>query len=524
MEQSLSTLAYKGSIPEAINVAKNEKKLFVVYISGKDSESSQLENSTWTDPKVAESVSKYCILLHIPEGGADAAQFSAIYPQKSIPCITAVGYNGLQLWQNEGFVSAEVLASSLEKVWLSLHIQETTVTVLSAALASKKSETSTSGVSSMGSEQGSSASTIALSPSTGKNSKLPESTREANSSTGEENESRECTVEAKGNELGSVISSKLIDTKEVESTSEKSNSSNEATKELQCPATVDFENAVAHRISSSAEDSSPALEKDSDNHSVSIGGSQTEATVVMQDEKGDSVDDKKNDAFDNATTVKKLNDVHLNIRIPNGANLQEKFSVTSTLRRVKDYVDQHQTSVVGSYDLAIPYPRKVFDDQDLCKTLSELGLYDRQALIVVPHRLETDQPRPTTINSVDSSNESNGGYFAYVKRIFSFINPFSYLGGDSSSTSSGEQSQNGLWEYSPNATLQSNLNQAGSRSTSGTSRNDDKGRKPTTSRFGSNIHTLKHDEDDGRFNDRNSFWNGNSTQYGGGGGSDNDGK
>lgn len=32
--RSLSSLTYKGSIPEAINEAKKQKKLFVVYISG----------------------------------------------------------------------------------------------------------------------------------------------------------------------------------------------------------------------------------------------------------------------------------------------------------------------------------------------------------------------------------------------------------------------------------------------------------------------------------------------------------
>ena len=82
----------------------------------------------------------------------------------------------------------------------------------------------------------------------------------------------------------------------------------------------------------------------------------------------------------------------------------------------------------------------------------------------------------------------------------------------------------------PNSTVQNNSTQARrpythfepNQSTSGTSRNDGKGRKPTTSRYGSNIHTLKHDEDDGRFSDRNSFWNGSSTQYGGG--DNNDGK
>ena len=34
MEQSLVSLTYKGTIPEAINEAKKQRKLFVVYISG----------------------------------------------------------------------------------------------------------------------------------------------------------------------------------------------------------------------------------------------------------------------------------------------------------------------------------------------------------------------------------------------------------------------------------------------------------------------------------------------------------
>ena len=45
--------------------------------------------------------------------------------------------------------------------------------------------------------------------------------------------------------------------------------------------------------------------------------------------------------------------------------------------------------------------------------------------------------------------------------------------------------------------------------------NGSRSRQPTTSRFGSNIHTLRRDEDDEQFKDNNTYWNGNSTQYGG---------
>ncbi|KAJ0778583.1 hypothetical protein HanLR1_Chr02g0073261 [Helianthus annuus] len=58
-------------------------------------------------------------------------------------CILLLAYKIFISFFNEltdGFVSAEVLASTVEKSWLSLHVQETTATFLTAALASRQSE------------------------------------------------------------------------------------------------------------------------------------------------------------------------------------------------------------------------------------------------------------------------------------------------------------------------------------------------------------------------------------------------
>lgn len=73
----------------------------------------------------------------------------------------------------------------------------------------------------------------------------------------------------------------------------------------------------------------------------------------------------------------------------------------------------------------------------------------------------------------------------------------------------------------PNPSLQDTLRGGTGRSATTPSPEQSKpvsGRKQAP-RFGGNIHTLKHEDDDSRFNDRNTFWNGNSTQFGG----DNDG-
>lgn len=93
---------------------------------------------------------------------------------------------------------------------------------------------------------------------------------------------------------------------------------------------------------------------------------------------------------------------------------------------------------------------------DLSKELSELGLLNRQALIVIPHHpataLNKGQPLSrnytSSDNDVNPSNTNNEGYFGRVKRLLSYVNPLSYLGNGVGTTSSEQGSNDGLWQYS----------------------------------------------------------------------------
>ncbi|KAK8487110.1 hypothetical protein V6N13_133498 [Hibiscus sabdariffa] len=517
MSESLSSLTYKGSILEAIREAQNQKKLFVVHISGEDDDDSKnLDHSTWTDLKVKESLSKYCILLHIRGGSTDAANFSAIYPQKSVPCLTAIGFNGVQVWQSEGFVSAELLASSLEKAWLTLHIQETTAAVLGAALASKKYESSRSGASTViQSEQGSSSSTSVPSTTTDGVVQCLETKLAVTSGMLEEKNCSDKKVKEQISELVDQGGSESFSTENLTNVaSERCDVSNEATRTVD--ASVTFSQPVPVSV---------IPVKEIDHQSSFPGGSGPEK--AMQHEKNKSIDGRQDGASENTATANVPTIVHLNIRLPDGNSLQEKFPVGNTLRMIKDYVDSNQSIGMGSYDLAIPYPRKLFGDQDLSQSLLDLGLLNRQALIAVPRQRSTGFQGQRSFADQRNSTPSeattgrNGGYFAYLRRFLSYFNPFSYLGGSTGTRSSttAPASRSGIWEYSPNPTLRNNL--AGTNRTyppnsaNRSSLTDSRSRRPTTSRYGSNIHTLKHDEDDSRFSDRNPFWNGNSTQYGG---------
>ncbi|KAL5204502.1 hypothetical protein ABZP36_009373 [Zizania latifolia] len=139
MERTLDSLTYKGSIPDAINQSRWDKKLFVVYISGEDEASSSLEQST-LDENVAEVIGRCCIFLHLKQGNVDASQFSAIYPQKAIPSISVIGLNGVMLWRHEGYISSNDLKENIEKSWAAFHLQDTAATFLTASLASRTAE------------------------------------------------------------------------------------------------------------------------------------------------------------------------------------------------------------------------------------------------------------------------------------------------------------------------------------------------------------------------------------------------
>lgn len=92
-----------------------------------------------------------------------------------------------------------------------------------------------------------------------------------------------------------------------------------------------------------------------------------------------------------------------------------------------------------------------FTDLDLSKSLAELELLGRQALIVVPHERGRgnnsregafiSHPRP------DSSAADGEGYFAFARRVLSYFNPFSYLGGHGNGATSSSGQDTSSAEY-----------------------------------------------------------------------------
>lgn len=84
---------------------------------------------------------------------------------------------------------------------------------------------------------------------------------------------------------------------------------------------------------------------------------------------------------------------------------------------------------------------------DLDRTLSDLGLHNRQALIIVL-RNKVDVTSLHGLNNPAESNHTtiggDAGYFATIRKLFSYVNPLSYLGGSSNTSNTARDS---IWQY-----------------------------------------------------------------------------
>ncbi|XP_047091847.1 plant UBX domain-containing protein 11-like [Lolium rigidum] len=522
MENTIDSLTYKGSIPEAINQSRREKKLFVIYISGEDETSSRMEQSTLVDEHVAGVISRCCIFLQLKHGNVDALQFSAIYPQKSIPSVSVVGLNGAMLWNHEGYISPEDLKESIEKAWAALHLQETAATLLAASLASRMADPANTASTNMPSTESSSTSEDhSNSPS-----QFPESSSVRGSANSTELVAQPPSSITQAELLKTSESSKSDSTPCNITTEEKLDSARKAvlpefsassnmhscTDPNQTGSTPPLKGKNKVGEISTAVPSEPAA-------SIITGRSTSSELLVEQDKATTS------SAVDVTSDSANKDDIQLVIRIPNGPSLQIKLTKEDVLRKVKNFVDENKGSAIGSYNLAMLYPRKVFTEQDMETSLYELGIETRQALVVVPNpqsvkvaRHQSSSPSSDLDHIVDSDNSGGWGYFGILGTALSYVNPLSYLRGNPEQLgnegsqhyrqSSPSSSRLGMGAASESQPLSSNGSQQAATHSSGNTLR----RRPR--QFGSNIHTLS-SEEQGPSDDRNVFWNGNSTEYGG---------
>jgi len=431
---------------------------------------------------VVEVIGRCCIFLHLKQGNVDASQFSAIYPQKSVPSISVIGLNGVMLWNHEGHISSENMKESIEKAWAALHLQETAATLLTASLASRNAEPVNTTATIL--PQGGSA--------TSENPSFSSTAPDISGASGVAHSAEFVSQLPSG-----TNHDELVEINEIQGEGSKSDSDPE-----------DEDTTPSLKRKNKDDGTCAAIPVVATPSTSSTRGVSTQLLVQQDNITSSAPDEPVSDSV-------KSDDIQLSIRMPSGNRLEIKLTKQDVLRKVKNFVDENKGSGLGSYDLSLVYPKRVFSEQDMETTLYELGIQNRHAMIVVPHR------QPVQVSRLQSSSSSScydagdssggGGYFGYLRTIMSYANPLSYLRGNLT-TSRPELEPN---EGRPSGTWSERGPLPGNRGQDATDESSANTLRRRSRPFGANVHTLGSD-DQGPSDDRNVFWNGNSTEFGGG--------
>ncbi|CAG8496181.1 8911_t:CDS:2 [Acaulospora morrowiae] len=81
-----------------------------------------------------------------------------------------------------------------------------------------------------------------------------------------------------------------------------------------------------------------------------------------------------------AQASKEYTEARLQIRRPDGQPITHTFQSTDTLQVVYDHVTPH---IIGPFQLATTFPRRIFGNSEMGKTLKELGLVPSAVLVAI---------------------------------------------------------------------------------------------------------------------------------------------
>ncbi|XP_024530535.1 plant UBX domain-containing protein 11 isoform X2 [Selaginella moellendorffii] len=480
MSQNSDALFFAGSIPSAVATAQQSSKVFLVYIANDGEESARLEETTWRAPQVVSLILEKFVALRLVHGSVDALHFSVLYPISAVPSITAIGYQGVKLWEQNGFITPEELSKRLQYAvdTFQFQVQTAMAALLGMPTASSSLETPESAASSKPEEP---TQTLSSSPETPQNaaSSKPE---EPTQTLPALKEASLCKVEEKNETLATTSDPGDELSKPVPRTeSDRGEELSEDTSQMPVLTAPAIGRAVEEEIQTPPDQSVEPVEE--------VKGCVLEVPVAKK-----KTTTPPSPPPPEPRPLRIPDKVHLQVKLTDGAVIRREFEKSDTLWTVKYFVDENRTDGNASYAFAVPFPRKIFNAEDYENALVDLDIGYRAVLILVPSsdaKLVTSPSKPSS---------PTGG----MGRWLTYLNPLSYVRGGNASPSERPKSPP---SPSPAASKPS-INDADN------SRKAPPPAKRSSTSWGSNVHTLRHDEDDDMFKRGNTYWNGNATQFG----------
>ncbi|XP_044073642.1 UBX domain-containing protein 4 isoform X2 [Siniperca chuatsi] len=421
-------LWFEGSIPDAINSAKQRSFVFVVVITGEDEQSAQLMSS-WEEDKVSEAAQNCCVAIKVDAKSETCVQFSQIYPVVCIPSSFFIGENGIPLEVIAGSVSAEELMKRINRV-KQMHTQQIGgETVLPEASASVETSPRDSTAPAPAP-----ASALASAPAPAPASALASAPAVSVRSAAAATEPAVVLGTAKASLSNTVDDGSLSATV----TLAENASSDHAT---QCSQSEENLDAKVERLTKKLEERREQRKMGEEENEIrkeierrKVGKDMQDLKRKQEEEKTKRLLEERNrekaeekaarervkqqialDRADRAARYAKTQEeekaakqallqarqaeqearketlvrerstiARIQFRLPDGSSFTNHFSSQSRLQEARDFAVQEVGNRYGNFSLATMFPRREFTSEDLNKTLLELELAPSASIVLLP--------------------------------------------------------------------------------------------------------------------------------------------
>uniref|UniRef100_A0A3Q1EJN5 UBX domain-containing protein 4 n=1 Tax=Acanthochromis polyacanthus TaxID=80966 RepID=A0A3Q1EJN5_9TELE len=475
-------LWFEGSIPEAINLAKQRSFVFVVVITGDDEQSVQLMSS-WEDHRVSEAARNCCVAIKVDAKSTAKCQLlgccsSTPMFEDPVVCIPAsffIGENGIPLEVIAGSVPAEELMKRINRVkqvqiqkldciWLLLEVRTRTRTrslwTTYTALAICQSDTNC----------------VVLLHCPVRLTKKLEERREQRKKGEEEHEiKKEMERRKMGKDMQDFKrkqeedkTKRLLEERNREKAEEKA-----ARERVKQQIALDRADRAA-RYAKTQEDEKAAKQ------------------AILQARQAEQ------EARKEALVRERSTIARIQFRLPDGSSLTNQFPSQSKLQEARQFAAQEVGNRYGNFSLATMFPRREFTGEDLNKTLLELELAPSASIVLLP----SGRPANTVAQS------SGGGLWAVLGTllypllaVWRFLSSFLFATPPPSVASSRGPAQ----QSNPYTNSTSASNKAKRETLSKHTLEN----RPKDFKKDGKICRLRTQEDS---EDDNNTWNGNSTQ------------
>jgi len=369
---------FEGSIPDAIQETKANRKLLLVFVLDSTEDSVRM-TSLLNEDVIGEVLTPdNVVALKLETGSESFAQFSVFYPVLILPSIYYIGDNGTPLEVVGGYQTVEPFLERTRNA-LKMHEEGAATTVSMSVPEPRATNSNASAVpSSVGA--GSSESIEQDSPSTSATASAPSASVEERMLTAKEK------IEAQNRER--------IET-EKEENKKREVERRKLGKEMAEAQREKEEAAMRRRAEELAKDrADEKLAREKIKEQIERDRKERQAKFEEEkrtkEQKAKEKQDEKQaaEAAAAAALQERIRSVsRIQFRLPDGGAITREFSVDDSYADLRLFIsDELRSRGLEDFDLVHSFTRRQFESTDLTSTLTELDLAGPNALIVVPRR------------------------------------------------------------------------------------------------------------------------------------------